>query len=77
MEVTDLTLVTPEEPKPEPTKAILKIGDKEYELPILKGTLGPDLLDVRTLISKVNMFTYDPGFMCTASCISNICYING
>jgi citrate synthase len=53
------------------------VGDKEYELPILKGTLGHDLIDVRPLLAKANMLTYDPGFMCTASCISNICYING
>ncbi len=77
MELSDQDLVTPKEPKPEPVKAVLKIGEKEYELPILKGTLGPNLLDVRTLYSKANMFTYDPGFICTASCISNICYING
>jgi citrate synthase len=43
----------------------------------LKGTLGYNLIDIRTLLSKANLLTYDPGFMCTASCISNICYING
>jgi citrate synthase len=32
---------------------------------------------VRSLLSQANLLTYDPGFMCTASCISNICYING
>ena len=69
--------MTPKEPEPLPQKAILKIGDKEVELPILQGSLGPPLIDIRTLFSKTNMFTYDPGFMCTASCASNICYING
>jgi len=44
---------------------------------VLRGSLGPDLLDIRTLFSKAGMFTYDPGFMCTASCASSICYING
>lgn len=73
----DLSLVKPLEPKPEEKKAILKVGDKEYELPILKGSLGQDLIDVRSLLSQANLLTYDPGFMCTASCISNICYING
>jgi citrate synthase len=56
---------------------VLRVGDKEYELPILRGTLGHDLIDVRSLLAQANLLTYDPGFMCTASCISNICYING
>ena len=73
----DMKLVKPVQPKPEEEKAILKIGDKEYHLPILKAALGPDLIDVRSLLSQANMFTYDPGFMCTASCVSRICYING
>ncbi len=56
---------------------MLRVGGKEYELPILRGTLGHDLIDVRSLLTQANLLTYDPGFMCTASCISNICYING
>lgn len=35
------------------------------------------MIDVRGLLSKANLLTYDPGFMCTSSCISNITYING
>ena len=72
-----MSLVTPKEPAPLPEKAILKIGDKEIELPLLRGSLGPDLIDIRNLFAKAGIFTYDPGFMCTASCASNICYING
>lgn len=69
--------VKPTEPTPLPEKATLKIGDKEFELPLLQGTLGPKMLDVRNLLSQANLLTYDPGFTCTSSCISNITYING
>jgi len=46
-------------------------------LPILQGRLGPKMIDVRGLLSQAGLLTYDPGFMCTSSCISNITYING
>ena len=46
-------------------------------MPILQGSLGPKMIDVRGLLSKGGYLTYDPGFMCTSSCISNITYING
>jgi citrate synthase len=46
------------------------------ELPILEGTLGPDVIDVRALV-KNGVFTYDPGFVSTASCESKITYIDG
>jgi citrate synthase len=52
-------------------------GDTEaIELPIYSGTLGPDVVDVGGLTSK-GMFTYDPGFVSTASCESEITYIDG
>ena len=57
-------------------KAILKAGDKEIELPILSGTAGQDVIDVRAL-GKHGYFTYDPGFMATGSCESAITYIDG
>ena len=50
--------------------------DETIELPIYEGTLGPDVIDVRSLVSK-GVFTYDPGFMSTASCESKITYIDG
>ena len=50
--------------------------DKPIDLPIYPGTLGPDVVDVRGLI-KSGFLTYDPGFMSTASCESDITYING
>lgn len=57
-------------------KLILPDG-KEVELPILEGTLGPPMIDIRTLYSKTGYFTYDPGFTCTGSCSSQITFIDG
>lgn len=57
-------------------KAILKVGDKEIELPVLTGTAGHPVIDVRTLGSN-GYFTYDPGFMATGSCESSITFIDG
>ena len=50
---------------------------QSYEIPVLKGTEGPNVLDIRKLYQKTGMFTYDPGFTSTASCESAITYING
>ena len=58
-------------------KATLNIGDKSYHLPILKGSTGPDVVDVRKLYGEADVFTYDPGFTSTASCESKITYIDG
>jgi citrate synthase len=55
----------------------LKFGDKELTLPVLKGTLGPDVVDVRKLYGEADVFTYDPGFTSTASCESQITFIDG
>ncbi|PWB59015.1 MAG: citrate (Si)-synthase [Nitrosomonadales bacterium] len=59
-------------------KAYLDLGDGKgpVELPIYSGTVGPDVLDIRSL-GKHGVFTYDPGFMSTASCNSSITYIDG
>ena len=51
-------------------------GSAPIELPIISGTLGPDVIDIRNL-AKTGMFTYDPGFLSTASCSSSITYIDG
>jgi len=61
-----------------PTKAIISFDNDTtpIELPILSGTLGKDVIDIRSL-SKHNVFTYDPGFMSTAACTSTITYIDG
>ncbi len=57
--------------------AKVSIGAKTVELPILKGTAGPDVVDVRKLYAEADVFTYDPGFTSTASCESKITYIDG
>ena len=50
---------------------------KSGELPLIKGTLGPPGIDIRKLGAQMGAFTYDPGFMSTASCRSGITYIDG
>eukprot|EP01037_Dinobryon_pediforme_P016650 gene16650-16831_t len=57
--------------------AHMQIGDKSVELPILKGSTGPDVVDIRKLYAEADVFTYDPGFTSTASCESQITYIDG
>lgn len=59
-------------------KATLTIDglDKVIELPIISGSEGPDVIDVRELV-KNGFFTFDPGFMSTASCESELTYIDG
>jgi len=52
-------------------------GANSVTLPILPGTIGPDVIDIRTLYAKTGKFTYDPGFMSTAACSSAITYIDG
>ncbi|MDG2421845.1 MAG: citrate synthase [Gammaproteobacteria bacterium] len=59
------------------TKAQLTINGKDpIDLPVYQGTTGPDVIDVRSLVSK-GVFTYDPGFVSTAACDSQITYIDG
>ena len=50
---------------------------KSWELPVLEGTMGPKVIDVRRLYADTGCFTYDPGFTSTASCESEITYIDG
>jgi citrate synthase len=58
--------------------AKLTFGDgRSVDLPVYGGTIGPDAIDIRTLYSKAGIFTYDPGFLSTASCNSTITYIDG
>jgi citrate synthase len=52
-------------------------GDKKLDFPTYAGTIGPDVVDIRALYGKTGMFTYDPGFLSTASCASKITYIDG
>ncbi|HEX7646438.1 MAG TPA: citrate synthase [Noviherbaspirillum sp.] len=61
------------------TKATLSFSDgtPSLELPIYKGSIGPDVVDIRKLYGATGKFTYDPGFMSTAACNSTITYIDG
>jgi citrate synthase len=52
-------------------------GTPPIDFPVLTGSVGPDVIDVRSLYAKTGKFTYDPGFMSTASCRSKITYIDG
>jgi citrate synthase len=58
-------------------QAKLSAGGKDLEYPILSGTVGPDVVDIRKLYGQTGMFTYDPGFTSTASCESALTYIDG
>lgn len=49
----------------------------EYEYPIIEGTRGPSVVDMRTFFKDTGMFTYDPGYTSTASCSSKITFIDG
>jgi citrate synthase len=64
---------------PAKEKATLTFSDgtPPLELPIYKGTIGPDVLDIRALYNKTGKFTYDPGFLSTAACNSSITFIDG
>ena len=57
--------------------AKLSISDKELEYSVLKGSVGPDVIDIRKLYAQTGAFTYDPGFTSTASCESALTYIDG
>ncbi|MBJ9451401.1 citrate synthase [Acinetobacter pittii] len=57
-------------------KAVLHLDGKEIVLPIYSGTLGPDVIDVSSIL-KEGHFTFDPGFMATAACESKITFIDG
>jgi citrate synthase len=58
-------------------KLFIENRDEPIELPIIDGKLGPSVLDVTKLYGESGLFTYDPGFMSTASCDSSITYIDG
>ena len=52
-------------------------GSPSIDLPVYKGSVGPDVIDIRKLYGQTGMFTYDPGFLSTAACQSAITYIDG
>jgi citrate synthase len=64
---------------PSDVKATLAFSDgsPSMELPIYKGSIGPDVIDIRKLYAQTGKFTYDPGFLSTAACESTITFIDG
>ena len=66
-----------EEPAVSTKSFTLQAGDKSVELPVLSGSAGPDCVDIGKLYRETGSFTYDPGFMSTASCRSAITFIDG
>lgn len=65
--------------EPADKQSTLSFSDSSpsVELPVYKGTTGPDVIDIRKLYAQTGMFSYDPGFLSTASCRSAITYIDG
>ncbi|MGN6849008.1 MAG: citrate/2-methylcitrate synthase, partial [Sphingomicrobium sp.] len=57
--------------------ATLGVEGSNFAFPVLDGSCGPDVIDIRKLYGQSGMFTYDPGFTSTASCESAITYIDG
>lgn len=58
-------------------KATLSFEGKEFEFPVRSGTMGPDVIDISSLYKQTDAFTFDPGFTSTASCDSDITFIDG
>ena len=57
--------------------AKITIDGKTVKIPVTEGSLGPDVLDIRSLYKQTGLFTFDPGFTSTASCESDITFIDG
>ncbi len=57
--------------------AKISVSGKDYEFPVLKATTGPDVIDIRKLYAQTDNFTFDPGFTSTASCESDLTFIDG
>ncbi len=70
---------SPEMVKKETRTATLSFSDgsPSVELPIYRGVMGPDVIDIKALYGQTGKFTYDPGFMSTAACKSAITFIDG
>jgi len=57
--------------------ATMIINNKQIQMPVRSGVIGPDVIDVARLYRDTGCFTYDPGFTSTANCSSKITYIDG
>src|SRR5882757_3881839 len=67
-------------PQAKPQKTVTLTDNetgKTYQFPVLDGTVGPRVIDIRKLYAETGMFTYDPGFTSTAACDSGLTYIDG
>ncbi len=58
-------------------KATLNIGDKSWDFSVRQASVGPDIIDITSLYKDTGAFTFDPGFTSTASCESDITFIDG
>ena len=65
------------ESNPEYVTLTDSVSNKSVDLPLLSGTEGPKVIDIRRLYAETGYFTFDPGYMATGSCASNITYIDG
>lgn len=64
--------------QPSTENCVLELPDgRMVELPLLEGTKGPRSIDGRQFHQKTGLYTFDPGFTSTASCVSSITYIDG
>lgn len=59
------------------TKAVLQFNGQSHDLPVMEGSVGPKVIDIRKLYAQTDAFTFDPGFTSTASCESGLTYIDG
>ena len=57
--------------------AKVSVNGKDFDYPVMSGTVGPDVVDIRKFYAQTGDFTYDPGFTSTASCQSKLTYIDG
>ena len=55
----------------------LNTAEGDFSYPLMPGSVGPEVIDIRKLYGQTGKFTYDPGFTSTASCQSAITYIDG
>ena len=58
-------------------QAKLTVGEQQNDFPVMEGSCGPDVVDIRKLYDRTGMFTYDPGYKATASCESALTFIDG
>ncbi len=59
------------------TNATLSTGDTTIDMPVIEGSVGPSVIDIRKMYAQTGQFTYDPGFTSTAACESALTYIDG